>query len=271
MKPPVNISRAKNQSTEREKEERQDRRKTRNMFRRKYQMNKFQRFEMLVGKDALKNLKYKKVIVFGVGGVGGYVCEALARSGVGKIDIVDNDTVSQTNINRQIIATVNTVGMNKTSVMAERMKSINPDIEVVEINMFYLPETADEIDLSDYDFVVDAIDTVSGKLELAIRCQKLGVPLVSSMGTGNKLDPTKIVVTDIYKTKICPLARVMRSLCKKNGIKKLTVVYSEEEPKTPLFQPQENDNPNKSTPASSAFVPPAAGLTIASYVVSNLI
>ena len=140
-----------------------------------------------------------------------------------------------------------------------------------EYNLFYLPETADEIDLSQYDFVVDAIDTVSGKMELALRCQKLGVPLVSSMGTGNKLDPTKIVVTDIYKTKVCPLARVMRNLCKKNGIKKLTVVYSEEEPKAPLFQPDENDNPNKSIPASSAFVPPAAGLTIASYVVQNLI
>ena len=161
--------------------------------------------------------------------------------------------------------------MNKTTVMAERMKEINPDISVKEFNMFYLPETADEIDLSEYDFVVDAIDTVSGKIELAVRCQRLGVPLVSSMGTGNKLDPTKIVVTDIYKTKVCPLARVMRNLCKKNGIKKLAVVYSEEEPKTPLFQPEENDNPGKSIPASSAFVPPCAGLTIASYVVNNVV
>lgn len=234
-------------------------------------MNKFQRFEMLAGKDAVLALKNKKVIVFGVGGVGGYVCEALCRSGVGRIDVVDNDTVSTTNINRQIIATTKTVGMNKTTVMAERMKEINPDISVKEFNMFYLPETADEIDLSEYDFVVDAIDTVSGKIELAVRCQRLGVPLVSSMGTGNKLDPAKIVVTDIYKTKVCPLARVMRNLCKKNGIKKLAVVYSEEDPKTPLFQPEENDNPGKSIPASSAFVPPCAGLTIASYVVNNLV
>lgn len=234
-------------------------------------MNRFQRFEMLVGSDAVSALESKKVIVFGVGGVGGYVCEALCRSGVGCIDVVDNDTVSITNINRQIIATSETVGMNKTTVMSNRMKSINPEISVREYNMFYLPETADEIDLSQYDFVVDAIDTVSGKIELAVRCQKLGVPLVSSMGTGNKLDPTRIVVTDIYKTKICPLARVMRNLCKKNGIKKLAVVYSEEEPETPLFQPEENDNPNKSIPASSAFVPPAAGLTIASYVVQKLI
>ena len=234
-------------------------------------MNRFQRFEMLVGNNAVSLLKSKKVIVFGVGGVGGYVCEALCRSGVGCIDVVDNDMVSITNINRQIIATADTVGKNKTSVMAERMKSINPDIKATEYNMFYLPETADEIDLSSYDYVVDAIDTVSGKLELAVRCQRLGVPIVSSMGTGNKLDPTRIVVTDIYKTKICPLARVMRGLCKKNGIKKLTVVYSEEEPLTPVFQPEENDNPNKSIPASSAFVPPAAGLTIASYVVRRLV
>ena len=233
-------------------------------------MSRFERFEMLVGRDALSALKEKKVVVFGVGGVGGYVCEALARSGVGRIDVVDNDTVSLTNINRQIIATSDTVGRSKTSVMAERMKSINPDISVHEYNLFYLPETADEIDLSEYDFVVDAIDTVSGKLELAIRCQKLGVPLVSSMGTGNKLDPSRIVVTDIYKTKICPLARVMRTLCKKNGIKKLAVVYSEEEPKIPMFQPSENDNPNKVIPASSAFVPPVAGLTIASYVVQKM-
>ena len=234
-------------------------------------MNRFERFEMLVGKDAVNALKSKKVIVFGVGGVGGYVCEALARSGVGRVDVVDNDTVSITNINRQIIATEYTVGKAKTSVAAERMKSINPDIKVMEYNMFYLPETAEKIDLSQYDFVVDAIDTVSGKIELAVRCGGLSVPIVSSMGTGNKLDPSKIVVTDIYKTKVCPLARVMRSLCKKNGIKKLAVVYSEEEPKTPVFQPSDNENPNKSIPASSAFVPPAAGLTIASYVVRNLI
>ena len=234
-------------------------------------MNRFERFEMLIGSEALTALKSKKVIVFGVGGVGGYVCEALCRSGVGTIDVVDNDVVSITNINRQIIALTDTVGMNKTYVMANRMKSINPDVSVHEYNLFYLPETANKIDLSKYDFVIDAIDTVSGKIELAVRCQELGIPLVSSMGTGNKLDPTKIVVTDIYKTKICPLARVMRNLCKKNGIKKLLVVYSEEEPRAPLFQPLENDRPNKSIPASSAFVPPAAGLTIASFVVKNLI
>ena len=205
-------------------------------------MNRFERFEMLVGKDAVSTLMNKKVIVFGVGGVGGYVCEALARSGVGQIDVVDNDTVSITNINRQIIAIDDTVGMNKTTVMAQRMKGINPDIKVTEYNMFYLPETAEKIDLSQYDFVVDAIDTVSGKLELALRCQRLEVPLVSSMGTGNKMDPSKIVVTDIYKTKVCPLARVMRNLCEKNDRKTLTVVYSEEEPKTRLVQPSEIDN-----------------------------
>ncbi len=233
--------------------------------------NRFERFEMLVGKEKAAKLCEKKVIVFGVGGVGGYVCEALARSGVGRIDVVDNDDVSITNINRQIIAVTDTVGMKKTKAAANRLKSINPDITVREYDMFYLPETADEIDLSEYDYIVDAVDTVSAKLELAKRAQQLGIPIVSSMGTGNKLDPTRIVVTDIYKTKVCPLARVMRNLCKKNGIKKLTVVYSEEEPLQPHFQPQDNENPNKSIPASSAFVPPAAGLTIASVVVRELI
>ncbi len=232
---------------------------------------RFERFAMLVGEESLEKLKNSKVVVFGVGGVGGYVCEALCRSGVGRIDVVDNDTVSVTNINRQIIALEDTVGKSKTAVISERMKRINPDVCVTEYNTFYLPETADKIDLSVYDYVVDAIDTVSGKIELAVRCQKLGVPIVSSMGTGNKLDPTKIVVTDVYKTKICPLARVMRNLCKKNGIKKLKVVYSEEEPISPIFQPEENANPNKSIPASSAFVPPAAGLAIASLVVRDLL
>jgi len=229
------------------------------------------RTAMLLGEENVRALSDAHVAVFGIGGVGGFVTEALARSGIQTLTLIDHDTVAESNINRQIIATTETVGKNKTSVMAERLKSINPDVKVLEYNMFYLPETADEIDLSEYDYVVDAIDTVSGKLELAVRCQRLGVPLVSSMGTGNKLDPSKIVVTDIHKTRICPLARVMRGLCKKNGIKKLTVVYSEEEPITPLFQPKENDNSNKSIPASSAFVPPAAGLMIASYVVQKLI
>lgn len=228
---------------------------------------RFDRFKMLVGEDSLEKLKTKKVIVFGVGGVGGYVCEALARSGVGRIDIVDNDKVSITNINRQIIALESTVGKDKTEVMAQRLKQINPDIEVNSFNMFYLPENADSIDLSVYDYIVDAVDTVSAKMEIIKRADTLGISVISSMGTGNKLDPTRIVVTDIYKTKVCPLARVMRNLCKKNGIKKLKVVYSEEEPKTPLFS-EDGDN---RTPASSAFVPPCAGLVIASEVVKDLI
>ncbi len=232
---------------------------------------KFLRFEMLVGSDAVESLSHKKVIVFGVGGVGGYVCEALARSGVGKIDLVDNDKVSVSNRNRQVIALEENVGQNKTEAMKMRLLQINPDIECHTFNMFYLPENANEIDLSVYDFVIDAVDTVSAKIEIVKRCCDLGIPVISSMGTGNKLDPTKVTVTDIYKTKVCPLARVMRGLCKKNGIKKLTVVYSEEEPKTPLFQPDGEDDTRRSTPASSAFVPPAAGLAIAYKAVSILL
>ena len=234
---------------------------------------RFLRFEMLAGKEKVSSLADKKVIVFGVGGVGGYVCEALARSGVGRIDVVDNDVVSTSNINRQIIALESTVGRNKTDVVKERLTDINPDIVCNTFNMFYLPETADEIDLSVYDFAVDAIDTVSGKIEIIKRCKQLSVPVVSSMGTGNKFDPTKIEITDIYKTKGCPLARVMRNLCKKNGIDKLAVVYSLEEPSKPIFQPEQDGDDtvkNRATPASCAFVPPAAGLTIAYYVVNNL-
>ena len=232
----------------------------------------FIRFEMLAGKDAVTMLSDKKVIVFGVGGVGGYVCEALARSGVGRIDVVDNDTVSLSNINRQIIALVSTVGRNKTDVVKERMTQINPEIICNTFNMFYLPETAQEIDLSVYDYAVDAIDTVSGKMEIIKRCKEVNVPVISSMGTGNKLDPTKIQITDIYKTSGCPLARVMRGLCRKNGIDSLEVVYSKEEPRKPFFQPQSDkaENEKRSVPSSSAFVPPAAGLTIAYRVVSKL-
>ncbi len=232
---------------------------------------KFLRFEMLVGNDAVQRLSCKKVIVFGVGGVGGYVCEALARSGVGRIDLVDNDKVSVSNRNRQIIALEDTVGQYKTEVMRQRLKQINPCIECTTFNMFYLPENAEKIDLSQYDFVIDAVDTVSAKIDIVKRCCRLDIPVISSMGTGNKLDPTKIVVTDIYKTKTCPLARVMRGLCKKNGIKKLTVVYSEEEPKSPLFQPDDEGEATRSTPASSAFVPPAAGLAIAYKAVSIML
>lgn len=231
----------------------------------------FRRFEMLVGEAGVEKLSAKKVIVFGVGGVGGYVCEALARSGVGTIDVVDNDTVSVSNRNRQIIALEGTVGQYKTEVMKNRLLQINPRIECNTFNMFYLPENADTVDLSAYDFVIDAVDTVSAKMEIIKRCNLLNIPVISSMGTGNKLDPTKIVVTDIYKTKACPLARVMRGLCRKNGIKKLTVVYSQEEPMTPLLRVQNENEPRRSIPASSAFVPPAAGLAIAYKAVSEML
>lgn len=231
----------------------------------------FIRFEMLVGSEKAALLKSKSVLVFGVGGVGGYVCEALARCGVGKIDIVDNDTVDISNINRQIIATRSSIGRKKTDVMRERLLEINEEISCEAFPIFFLPENADEIDFSHYDFVVDAIDTVSGKIEIIRRCKEKNVPVISSMGTGNKLDPTRIKITDIYKTSGCPLARVMRGLCRKNGIESLPVVCSEEEPKKPLFVPSGKENAKKSVPASSAFVPPAAGLTIAYYVVNEFL
>ncbi len=233
----------------------------------------FVRFEMLTGKKSVLLLSRKKVLVFGVGGVGGYVCEALARSGVGQIDVVDNDKVNLSNINRQIIALNSTVGRYKTDVVKERLTDINPHITCNTYNIFYLPENASAIDFSQYDYVVDAIDTVSGKIEIIKGCKEKNVPVVSSMGTGNKLDPTKILITDIYKTKGCPLARVMRGLCKKNNIDSLDVVYSTEEPKKVMCT--ENDgntkSEGKSTVASSAFVPSVAGLTIAYHVVKRLL
>lgn len=199
--------------------------------------------------------------VFGVGGVGGYVVEALARSGVGALDLIDNDTVSESNINRQIVALHSTIGKQKTTVAAARVNDINPEIKVREHNLFFLPETADSFDFSLYDYVVDAIDTVSGKLALIERAKEANVPVISSMGTGNKLDPTAFEVADISKTSVCPLARVMRRELKKRGIEKVKVVYSKEEPK-------ETD---LNVPASIAFVPPVAGLIIAGEVIKDLI
>ncbi len=236
----------------------------------------YNRTAMLLGEDAMEKLKGSKVAVFGVGGVGGYVCEALARSGVGCLHLIDNDTVSDSNINRQIIALRSTVGKPKTEVMAERIRDIDPDIEVKCINMFFLPENAHEIDLSQYDTVVDAIDTVSSKIYLAVECEKLGVPIISSMGTGNKLDPTAFRISDIYKTSVCPLARVMRAELKKRGVKHLKVCWSDEAP-LPSVAPEnlpEGEMPagsRRATPASCAFVPSAAGLVIAGEVVKTLI
>ena len=226
----------------------------------------FDRTKGLLGEDAMEKLRSAKVAVFGIGGVGGYVAEALARSGVGALDLVDKDVVSVTNINRQIVALRSTVGKDKTAVMKDRIADINPDCKVTEHKIFYLPENADCIDLSAYDFVVDAIDTVSAKLELAVRTKDMGVPFISCLGTGNKLDPTRLEIADISKTSVCPLARVMRRELRARGINHLTVLFSTEEPiKSQIVED------GKPVPASSAFVPSAAGLIIASHVVRELI
>ena len=232
----------------------------------------FDRTALVLGREAMEILKNARVAVFGLGGVGGYVVEALARSGVGALDLVDNDTVAVTNLNRQIIALHSTLGMRKTEAAAARVMDINPACKVTAHDVFFLPENADAFDFTKYDYVVDAIDTVSAKLCLAERCIAAGTPIISSMGTGNKLDPSKLELTDIYKTDVCPLARVMRYECRKRGIKKLQVVYSREEPVTP--RTQDVDDPEltsrRSVPGSTAFVPPAAGLLIASAVVRGL-
>ena len=231
-------------------------------------MEIFSRTEMLFGKENIEKLKNKKVIVFGIGGVGGYVCEALARTGIGKIDLVDNDTVSESNINRQIIALHSTVGKYKTEVMRERMLDINPSIEVNIFNTFYTPEASNQFDFSNYDYVVDAIDTVSGKIELVLQAKNAGAKIISSMGAGNKIDPCAFKVADIYKTSVCPLARVMRAELKKRGVKKLKVVYSEE---YPVISADKATESGKRIPASCAFIPSVAGLIIASEVIKDLI
>lgn len=232
---------------------------------------RFERTAMLLGEASVEKLKNAHVAIFGVGGVGGYVLEALARSGVGKFTLIDNDTVSLSNINRQIIATEMTVGRPKVDVAKERVLSINPAAEVYTKNMFFLPENAGEIDFSQFDFVVDAVDTVSAKIEIVMQCQAVSVPVISSMGTGNKLDPTAFEVTDIYKTSVCPLARVMRSELKKRGVKKLKVVYSREEPIKPSNGDLKASNGRRSVPASVSFVPSVAGLIIAGEVIKHLV
>ena len=231
-------------------------------------MEIFSRTEALIGKDALEKLKNARVAVFGVGGVGGYVVEALARSGVGAIDVIDNDVVSASNINRQIIALHSTVGKKKTAVMAQRIQDINPACKVTTHEVFFLPETAEQFDFTVYDYVVDAIDTVSGKLAIIERATASNIPVISSMGTGNKLDASAFKVADIHKTSVCPLAKVMRRELKKRGIDKLKVVYSEEEPKSKGVEGEKNGKP---APASISFVPPVAGLILAGEVVKDLI
>jgi tRNA A37 threonylcarbamoyladenosine dehydratase len=230
------------------------------------------RTAMLVGEDALTRYRAARVAVFGVGGVGGYVCEGLARAGIGALDLFDHDTVSLSNINRQIIALHSTVGQNKVDVMAARIADINPDCCVGRYPIFYLPENADEIDLSRYDYIVDAIDTVSAKIELAVRAHTLGIPIIASMGTGNKLDPFAFRIADISKTDTCPLAKVMRRELRARGIHHMKVLFSKELPRRPisLEGSAEENRGGKVSPASIATVPSVAGLMIANEILRDL-
>lgn len=233
--------------------------------------DQFTRTRLLYGDEAVEKFKKSRVAVFGIGGVGGHCVEALVRSGIGSIDIIDNDTVSLTNINRQIIATHDTVDMLKVDAMERRIKSINPDCIVTKYPVFFLPENADDFDFSQYDYIVDAIDTVSGKLAIVKKAYLMNIPVISSMGAGNKLDPTAFEIADINKTSVCPLARVMRRLCRENGIKRLKVVYSKEEALTPRNIKDNTELSSKRvTPGSNAVVPAVAGLIIASEVLKDL-
>ncbi len=225
----------------------------------------FSRTRLLIGEEALKRLRESTVAIFGVGGVGGYVAEALVRSGVGGFDLIDNDTVSVSNLNRQIIATGQTVGRYKTDVMRERILSINPEARVEVHKCFYLPETSAAFDFSRYSYVVDAVDTVTAKIDIVLRAQAAGVPVISSMGAGNKLDPTRFQVADLYETSVCPLAKVMRRELKKRGVERLKVVYSTEEP----IRPKGQDSAER-VPGSIAFVPSVAGLIAAGEVIKDL-
>lgn len=230
-------------------------------------MDRFVRSELLLGREALLKLKNSKVIVFGVGGVGSFVCEALARGGVGTIAMVDSDVVSKSNINRQLIALTSTIGMAKVNVMEKRICEINPDCNVIPYECFYSKEK--EVDISGYDYVVDAIDTVTSKLTLIEDAHRLNIPIISSMGTGNKLDPTRFEIADISKTSVCPLARVMRRELKSRGISHLKVLYSKEEPIS--HQESINDTERRQTPGSVSFVPPVAGMIIAGEIIKDLI
>ena len=245
-------------------------------------MNEFSRTELLYGKDVMDKLAASRVAVFGVGGVGGYVVEALARSGIGALDLIDDDKVCLSNINRQIIATHKTIGQYKVDAAADRVRDISPECVVRTYKTFYLPETQDQFDFTQYDYIVDAIDTVTGKLTIIENADKAGTPVISSMGAGNKLDPSAFEVEDIYKTSVCPLAKVMRRECRKRGIKSLKVVYSKEEPITPreevvdetsdILQPgsERGGTKRRSTPGSTAFVPSVVGLIIAGEIINDL-
>ena len=225
---------------------------------------------MIFGETAMTRLAASRVAVFGVGGVGGHVVEALARSGVGALDLIDNDRVAPSNINRQIVAVHSTIGMLKVETAELRVRDIAPDCKVRTFPTFFMPETADEFDFTQYDYVVDAIDTVTGKIEIIMRAKAAGVPVISSMGAGNKVDPTAFEVADIYKTSVCPLARVMRREMKKRGVKSLKVVYSKEEALTPIAGLCEDSGSRRSTPGSNSFVPSVAGLIIAGEVIKEL-
>ncbi len=236
--------------------------------------SQFSRTTRILGENTIKILSDKHIAIFGLGGVGGYVAEALVRSGIGKFDLIDHDKIDITNLNRQIIATHKTIGRDKAEVMRERMLDINPAAEITIHPCFFLPENAADFDFQRYDYVVDAVDTVTAKIELVLRAREAGVPIISSMGTGNKRNPAMLEVADLYKTSVCPLARVMRRELKKRGVEELKVVYSREE----SLKPKETESTEKDTsrderaiPGSTAFVPPAAGLLIASEVVKDLI
>lgn len=247
-------------------------------------LNQFSRTQLLIGADAIKKLSESRVAVFGIGGVGGYVCEALVRSGVGHFDLIDDDKVCLTNLNRQILATRKTVGKYKAEVMAERMQEINPEADIRIHKCFFLPENADDFPFDKYDYVIDAVDTVTAKLELIMRCKEKNVPVISAMGAGNKLDAGRMKIADIYETQVCPLARVMRHELRKRGVKKLKVVYSDEQPIRPLEDmsiscrshcicppgAQHKCTERRDIPGSTAFVPAVAGLLIAGEVVRDI-
>ena len=247
-------------------------------------LNQFSRTQLLLGESAMQELANKRVAVFGIGGVGGYACEALVRSGIGAFDLIDDDKVCLTNLNRQIIATRKTVGKYKTEVMKERMLEINPNVDVRIHNCFFLPENADEFPFDEYDYIIDAVDTVTAKISIIMKANELGIPVISSMGAGNKLDPTAFRVADIYKTRVCPLAKVMRRELKKRGVKKLKVVYSEEQPAKPIEDMSISCRTNcicppgaehkcterRDIPGSVAFVPSVVGLIIAGEVIKDI-
>ena len=238
--------------------------------------DQYSRTRLLLGQDGIEKLRNARIALFGLGGVGGYAAEALARAGIGHMDLIDNDTISLTNLNRQILATHSSIGMYKVDVAAQRIRDIDPSIEVRTYRTFYLPETADQFDFTKYDYVLDAIDTVTGKLALIAQAKAAGTPVISCMGTGNKLDATALEVADLSKTSGCALARIMRKECAKRGIKGVKVVYSQELPRDPIeepddpLEPQPEGSSRRSTPGSTAFVPGVAGLIMAGEVIMDL-